>query len=711
MNRLLPALACLFGLFALEAEAKSSASRGRPLESQPSLETGPSQDLGSTEVLTSTASSDAPEYSLTVRAKRPPTRAASASVITGETFLALPHRTAEDALRLAPGMSLIQHGSEGKGHQFFLRGFDALHGADLAIDQEGIPINEASNVHGQGYLDLGLIIPEAVSRVELEKGPFSLEAGPFAMAGRADYKLGLNPDRLGLWAGFLVGSTPRERLFLGYSPKSGDGRSFVLAEGVVDAGYGARRGLERVALNLVWDLLPEGSPHRLQLLALGMSSTFQLPGITREEDVRAGRIGRLDSYDLRGKGSSTRGLLGLRYQVSASGRSFDLLAYTSYRRLYLQENFTGFLVHPKDGDLRAQREIRLSYGLKLESQVELNSRTDLIATAGVHGDAIRQAERALGLQQETLSTERALSALQHFAFLGLALDLRLPYQLRLYGALRLDALALDVMDRQHHEPGSAGFLAFSPRAKLSWRPKRWLQFFLAGGLGFRPPEARALTRFRPTWVGSGETLAEGRSPANTQGEVLEAGLAMHVSPWLDLKLTAFQARIRQESIFDHVSGLSLAMGATLRRGLEGSISTRPAPWLELSWDLTQVDARFEASQRPIPLAPGWMSQFAAVLKHDSGLNLGLRALHVGDRPLPHGARAGSIWSVDLSLSIFFQVFEVRLDLENPLGMTDPQGIYHFASSPRSLAPNRPLPVIQTIAGPPRIAFLSLQMWL
>ena len=91
---------------------------------------------------------------------------------------------------------LVQHGSEGKGHQFFLRGFDAIHGADLLVRVGGVPWNEWSNIHAQGYLDLGIVIPEVIQSIRVRKGPFALDDGAFAMAGSVDFDLGV-PETTG----------------------------------------------------------------------------------------------------------------------------------------------------------------------------------------------------------------------------------------------------------------------------------------------------------------------------------------------------------------------------------------------------------------------------------------------------------------------------------------------------------------------------------
>ena len=136
----------------------------------------------------------------------------SARRIDATEIAAVPIRTAEDALRLAPGLVMVQHGAEGKGQQYFLRGFDAVHGIDFEVSADGIPLNEWSNVHAQGYLDLGLLIPELVTAVEVLPGSFDLGQGPFAMAGSARFELGVPTDARGLRGSLSFGSTLRERM-------------------------------------------------------------------------------------------------------------------------------------------------------------------------------------------------------------------------------------------------------------------------------------------------------------------------------------------------------------------------------------------------------------------------------------------------------------------------------------------------------------------
>jgi len=84
-------------------------------------------------------------------------------------------------------MLITQHSGDGKANQYFTRGFNLDHGTDFAFSMDGVPVNEDSNAHGQGYSDLNFMIPELVKSVNYTKGPFNVEVGDFATAGSANF--------------------------------------------------------------------------------------------------------------------------------------------------------------------------------------------------------------------------------------------------------------------------------------------------------------------------------------------------------------------------------------------------------------------------------------------------------------------------------------------------------------------------------------------
>ena len=78
-----------------------------------------------------------------------------------------PVNTAQDLLRLVPGLFIAQHAGGGKAEQIFLRGFDCDHGTDFNISIDGMPVNMVSHAHGQGYADFHFVIPETVDRLRV----------------------------------------------------------------------------------------------------------------------------------------------------------------------------------------------------------------------------------------------------------------------------------------------------------------------------------------------------------------------------------------------------------------------------------------------------------------------------------------------------------------------------------------------------------------
>jgi len=117
----------------------------------------------------------------------PPVSASSEAFIPGRDFELRPQGRPADILRLVPGFVISQHQGGGKAEQYFLRGFDADHGTDVALFVDGLPVNFRSHAHGQGYADLHFLIPEIVQRLDGFKGPYFVEFGDFATAGAFNF--------------------------------------------------------------------------------------------------------------------------------------------------------------------------------------------------------------------------------------------------------------------------------------------------------------------------------------------------------------------------------------------------------------------------------------------------------------------------------------------------------------------------------------------
>lgn len=649
-----------------------------------------------------------PEYTVTVVASRPRPLTASTSHVTAREMAAVPRRNAEDALRLVPGLTLVQHGSEGKGHQFFLRGFDAIHGADLELTVEGIPVNEWSNIHAQGYIDLGFIIPEAIESVEVTKGPFTLDQGAFAMAGSADYQLGIPEGDRGVRTTYTIGTTNRHRGLVTYSPREGDGEDFIAAEAMHDDGFGVNRGIDRGALLGRVRLFDDTEHGTLSLLGSGYVARFELPGTLRNEDVEAGRIGFYDAYDRAGNGLSGRGLLALSHEWRKGDHELSSQVHGGYRRLELLENYTGFLVDPVNGDRRGQTQTAWSFGATIGYDVRLTETIGFEAGLGVRGDVLDQVQQHIDQQEAPLETERELDGVQTISHALVGFRFRPVEQLRLAGGARVDVAHVSVRDGLDGDRRSSGTLAaISPRATAEWRVVNPWRLFAAYGRGFRPPEARSFTTFEPERTGISEDLYDGGDPRMTVADSFEVGTRWIPNRYFGTSVSGFATLIERETVFDHVSGVNLELNSTRRLGAELEIHSNPVDWLTLNADVTYVDARFVDSGNPIPLAPWLVGGIRAIVTHDSGFRAGLRFMGLAPRPLPHGARGAPMAVLDATAGYTWRWLRVDLEVENLLNQRIREGEYHYASHWRPGEEPSEIPVVHYVAGPPLNARLSV----
>lgn len=108
---------------------------------------------------------------------------ASEDTVRSEQIRSRPISRTGEIAEFVPEMIATQHSGSGKGNQYFLRGFDLDHGTDFASHVNGIPINNPSHGHGQGYTDLSFLILELIEEIKFKKGVYSAEEGNFSSAG------------------------------------------------------------------------------------------------------------------------------------------------------------------------------------------------------------------------------------------------------------------------------------------------------------------------------------------------------------------------------------------------------------------------------------------------------------------------------------------------------------------------------------------------
>ncbi len=612
-------------------------------------------------------------------------------VVSARALELTPHKNADDLLRVVPGLYTSQHGSEGKGQQFYLRGFDAVHGADLSIRLGGIPLNEMSNVHGQGYADLGFVLPETVAGITSRKGPFDLEQGWFATAGSIDLELGVASR--GKRVGYELGTTNRHRLVLVEAPEDGPTGQFLAADVMHDDGFGRDRGTDHGTVIGQTEL----AVGRLKLrpMIAGYWARFGEPGVVPLDDIQSGYFSRMDAPagDLGGRSQRLLSGLGATWQ---RGRDEVVAsAHLGWRGLALDENFTGYLESDLgDGRRQAHRAVtggaRLAWRRQLAKGLRLLTGTELIR------DQLRQTEQRVGTAGEIWRDERALEATTSSAGAWAGLEARLG-RVTATGGARVDAMAVDAIDRLDvMRSGRGAVAAVSPRIAVAWRGDH-LGLSVAAGRGQRPPEARAFTQ-RPSSENMETVVYDGGDPSITAADAVELGAELRGGR-VQAGATGFATWIDRESIFDHLSGASVLRDGSRRIGVEAFVEARPLPYLALRADVTAVDARFVVTQNPVPGAPRLLGSVEA--RYDrKPWAAGLAGRFLGPRPLIHGATAAASTVFDAVGSWTHGRWTLQLQIDNLLASDWNEGEYHFASHWDPSAPKSELPRVHVSPGRP-----------
>ncbi len=288
---------------------------------------------------------------------------ASELVVEKDVLRAAPHKTGSDLLAVVPGVFVTQHSGQGKAHQIFLRGFDAQHGQDVEIWAGGIPVNEVSNLHGQGYADMHFVMPEVVLRVRSLPGTYDVHQGDFAIAGSMFMDFGY--DEPGFTAATTIGSFWERRMFLAYQPAELGSETFAAFEAQATNGFGPSRAARRISTigQLGLDL---GEAVHLRLLASFYAGRFDSAGVVPLEQIQSGALDPFATLDPNQGGDSMRAQI--LAEISSLGGEqrrdrFRIAPFFIARDLRLRHNFTGFLIDPVAGDGTQQTNQSKTIGL------------------------------------------------------------------------------------------------------------------------------------------------------------------------------------------------------------------------------------------------------------------------------------------------------------------------------------------------------------
>ena len=376
-----------------------------------------------------------------------PVAASSQQFIPDKEILLQPQGRPAQVLRLIPGFITVEHsGGAGKADQYFLRGFDADHGTDVAFFIDNMPINLRTHGHGQGYTDLNFIIPETIQGIDVVKGTYHAEFGDFNTAGAVRFKTReVLQENVVQGAG---GQFDTQRYLLMLSPTKDKVRTLFAADGYYTNGpfehdnrYFRFNVMGKATMNptVRSEFSVTGSYNKAHWNASG---EIPFRAIT---DGTIGRFGAIDPSE-GGKTEHAIGRMEYHYDTPSNGRFFAD-AYLMYYKLDLFTNFTYFLDNPVNGDGINQQDQRYMYGGNLGYQQAgelFGIRTAATAGFQVRNDSISNIR--LGTQTTRVPTgtivQSAVDETSYSPYVKLELQ-PMPW-MRLVGGLRADYFTFDV---------------------------------------------------------------------------------------------------------------------------------------------------------------------------------------------------------------------------------------------------------------------------
>lgn len=660
----------------------------------------------------------------------------------------VPRTNASDVLKLAPGFLLTNEGGSGHAEQVFLRGFDAHEGQDLEFSVDGVPINDAGNYHGNGYADTHFIIPELIQSVRVLEGPYAPQQGDFAVAGSADYHLGLT--QRGLTADYTYGTFNTQRLLVLYGPNDMSSGTFGGAEYFTTDGFGTNRQAKR-GTGVGQVEIPIGSRGVLRLNATAYATEFAQAGVVREDDYQSGRVPfyGVEDPNLTGN-TATRVSFAATYENRFKQMELSQQLFVIERDMRLLEDWTGFLndvqlptqtPHEQRGDMIDFHFNEVTFGGR--------------GWARWHGEAFGQRQEVeagyFARVDQTTSTEyRDMAANQDpyltdvdltstLADIGVYVDanLRATNWLALRGGVRADTFMFDVFNncavpssvgvdspsntypevdqpcmselehgiyREPVQRTSTGDGTVMPRGTLVAGPFDGFEFAASAGVGERSVD--------PSYVAQGLLTPF----VSIQSEDLGASYNHSLgSVDLTAKSVFFNTHSGQDLLFDPSEGRSTLASGSTRDGWSGSVRALGS-FFDLAANATFVKATFDDTHLLVPYVPDIVTRADLALFRDLPWRLdhkpilakiGYGVSYVGQRPLPYSQLSDVIFISDAQAYLAWSIWHVSLAATNLFDAQYKLGEYNYASDFHSQAEPTLAPERSFTAGAPRIVMLTI----
>jgi outer membrane receptor protein involved in Fe transport len=565
-----------------------------------------------------------------------PAESASSVRITRDDLKYRSTTQISDILRQVPGLMVSQHAGGGKSDQYFIRGFDADHGTDIAIYADGVPVNMPSHGHGQGYADTHFLIPETIDSVDVHKGPYSARFGDFYTAGAMELKTIDKVDGPTLWiSGGVPLAGPKaleqyNRRIVGMaSPELRDAttdKSLVAVEiGDTDGPFENPQHFRQGNALAKWQ--GRAGPGELHLEASWYEAKWNASGQVPESAVTSGLISQFGSLDPSEGGDTSRATGQLAYTVrDAHGGAWTAMGYLMSYQFRLYSNFTLFARDPVHGDEIEQTDARTTYGLDLKYErhivpgdhdtwltVGAQTRNDDVENALYHDD--KRVRLADCFDLGTNPCNHTFDRIRDFGAYAEA-TIHLAPHVHVLPGIRWDQFVWDV-----DETGTAGKAIASPKLSVEVEATDKLDAFANSGYGFHSNDARG-------------NVAAGGAGSLARALGAEAGVRTSYVPHARFSADLWYLHLDSELVWNGDEGGTDPSGPTERYGIDLEGTYHPVSWLRLDANASLAHSQFvhnAGNGNALALAPKLMGQGGITYIHES-FSVALRGRGIADRP-------------------------------------------------------------------------------
>lgn len=561
---------------------------------------------------------------------------ASEGVVVNEELALLPAYRPGQLLETVPGLDVTSHSGEGKANQYLMRGYNLDHGTDLAVFVDGMPVNEPTNAHGQGYTDINFLIPELATNIGYTKGTYYAEQGDFASVGSVKINyLDTIADQLSLTAGTFG----YQRMFTAGSTALRNGNFLAALEIQHYDGPWVNPDDQR-KINAVLRY-SAGDAH--DGYSITGSYYHDLWNATTDQPERAideGLISRFGSLNPSDGGIAQRVNLTAQYHVGMGSGQLDVSGYAFSNYMTLWNDFTHFLVDPINGDQEEQHENRSTVGGSLnytyptkwfgrdtELLVGTQERYDFLIVQRISIEdrvALTVAENPLGVRsddQVRLGSDALYTqAATHWNdWFRTVLGAREDYQQGTDAGTNY---------------GTASKALFEPKANVIFTLAATTEIYLSAGRGFHSDDLRGVNHAQVAGVIGAPLIAEQTGEEiGVRQELFDSRVAV--------TFAVFNLNAQSETTYDPDVGQDVAGPGSHRLGYEVNITYQALRWLELYGSFSQDRARFTSPFNDgtghvgyyLPNAPFATGSIAAYVQDHGPWSGSLALRYLGAYPL------------------------------------------------------------------------------